>query len=217
MDLIFRVRQLATVSNQIFPCLPPRSCRAGQALLICGPPGCGKSTLTQILSPKLNAISLSSDSLHGVMYPRAARVSTGDFTPEALEAIYCCFEPLIRILSAVAPERPIIVEGSFRFRSQQAAVTKLCQTLRLPCRLVVVTVNDDVLVKHRLRIRRAAGEPGDYRHYLKTKSIFEVPANAYVIDNSGSREALCEQADRLICSLQQECVPVGLLRLNWNR
>ena len=173
-------------------------------ILICGLSGCGKTTLAEIVSKKLNVLSISSDDLYPLMYPEGgARISTGDFTPEALKAVYACFGPLIYFLSIAASEKHLILSGNFRFHSQRESIKKVCEKLQMSLIVVLMTINNDDIVRERLKNRIITGEPGDYQHYLKTKAIFEFPSNAYLFDNSGTKEELSKKADQLITHIRE--------------
>lgn len=171
--------------------------------IVCGIPGSGKTTVTRFLAEKLDAEVVNTDIVHGMLYPQGAHTSTGDFTPSSLEAVYCSLPLLAYYLAKIAPDKDIVIEGSFRLDSQRRAITSVLDDLKAQYTLLLVEVSDDEVIRKRLENRLETGHKGDFQHYLDIKKVYERPRTATIIRNNSTVENLEIQVDKYITLLNK--------------
>lgn len=154
--------------------------------IVMGISGSGKTTASKYLAQKLNAEIINTDILHSLLFPNGERTETGDFTPEQLAEIYRCLRPLAYYLSKVAPDKHIIFEGNFRFKSQRDFIIEMMEEENLSYKILYVELGSDDVAEKRITNRHLnEGAPDMFEDYLKIKQVYEKPDNAYFVDNSG--------------------------------
>ncbi len=129
-------------------------------VLLCGLPGCGKSTVAAALAPNLECVVVNSDHVR----KRLAGVPPGESRRAAPDAgIYCAemTEATYRTMLAEARDvlhrgRSVIVDAGFRRIDQRIPFLELAAAWKVPCLVVHVSPDPDV-VRARVAARLAAG------------------------------------------------------------
>lgn len=163
--------------------------------IVTGLAGSGKTLVTKYLQEKINAVVINTDTLRSKLFPDGEYTPTGDFTPEQLTQVYEALRAIAFYLIKTAPERHFIFEGTFRYESQRDNLIEELEGHNYPYSLILVQINTQV-AKERIDYRHEyEGAPDIFEEYLEQQKIFEKPTNAYLIENSGTREELNAQLD----------------------
>lgn len=174
------------------------------ALLIThGLPGCGKTTVSQIVLEKFRAIRLRSDVERKRLFGLApeqrseSAIAGGIYTEEATDRTYCRLLALSR--SLLENGYPVVVDAAFLRADERQAFAELAAELGVPF-VILHILNDESLSLRRIGQRLGDASEADAAVYQQLKTAAEPlsPAErraAVEIDNSGDKaQLLSEQA-----------------------
>lgn len=158
-------------------------------VVVCGPPGVGKSTVSRRIADRLDAAVIRTDVVRKKLFadPDYSDAET-DQTYEALFA---------QIDSIVKNGRSAVVDGTFRTRSIRQRARQQAEAHEVPFLLVSVTCDESV-VEARIEQRDGVSD-ADFEIHKQIKSAFEPIEMPHIsIDNSGGLDALSDQLDEHI-------------------
>ncbi|WP_240729948.1 AAA family ATPase [Halalkalirubrum salinum] len=158
-----------------------------QIVVVCGPPGVGKSTVAKRIADRLNADVFRTDVLRKQLFEDPEY--TNNETDQTYKAL---FE---RMNAVVEDGRSAVVDGTFRTRTIRTRARKRAELQDVPFSLVNVTCDESV-IKARIDQREDVSD-ADFTIHKQIKSEFEpIEIPHLVIDNSGGLEALYRQIDK---------------------
>jgi len=139
--------------------------------------GCGKTTLSQILLERTDAIRIRTDverkRLHGLGARESSRsgIDSQLYAPDATRATYRHVSTLARVV--VASGLPVLVDGALLQRWQRDLFRGLASELGVPFVMIDISANEATLrerVRHRMSVGMDASEAGTavLEHQLRT-------------------------------------------------
>jgi len=164
------------------------------AILLCGLPGTGKSTIARALAAALDADVLRSDVVRKRLFGldplarAAAHQSEGIYGPEATRQTYAALEQ--QAAAWLAAGRPVVVDATFsRAEQRREFLDGLVRgaVLHVTC--------DESTVRTRLEARNRSGEDAsdasdaDWDVYVAARERFEAPADAAVVHDGAGPDA----------------------------
>ncbi len=92
----------------------------------------------------------------------------------------------------------IVFEGTFRKKLQRNEIVEIAKSNGAEVSIVYVKAKDEIL-KERITARYNRGEQAaTYETHLKVKKSYEIPDNAYMVDNSSTFQELENSIDLYI-------------------
>ena len=148
-------------------------------ILICGLPGCGKTSLSQALNKTLNFPVLSTEGLRAKIFNYSCVKQDKDFSKEELQITYKTISVLADLL--LNQNLSIIVEGVFRSDVQRKLITDLRSNGLFRFIKVFLHGRDEEIIK-RLELRMEIGSiaPAGSKSYYKIKDNFELVDSEYL-------------------------------------
>lgn len=155
-------------------------------VVVCGPPGVGKSTVAKRIADRLGTDVLRTDVLRKELFEDPEYTNTE--TNQTYEAL---FE---RMSAVVEDGRSAVVDGTFRTREIRQRARKRAELHDVSVSLVNVTCDESV-VEARIDQREDVSD-ADFEIHKQLKSEFEpIEMPHLVIDNSGGLDVLYRQID----------------------
>jgi aminoglycoside phosphotransferase family enzyme/predicted kinase len=156
--------------------------------------GCGKSTLSQALLERIDAIRIRTDverkRLHGVGAHERRRggIESALYSPDATRATYDHVLALAR--TVVASGFTVIVDGTFLRRWQRDRFRELARELRLPFVIVDIAARESTLRERIGQRERAASDASDagiavLEHQLRTHEPLASDESSDVVSYDG--------------------------------
>lgn len=151
----------------------------GQWVVVCGPPGVGKSTVAQAVADRLDAAWLRTDRIRKDLFDDPT------YSERETDAVYA----ELRDRAVTCDTASVVLDGTFRTRDRRGAVADLARQHGVGFRLVVVECDESV-VRDRLDAREDDPSDADFEIYRKVAAQFRPPDRDHaVVDNSGSLDA----------------------------
>ena len=148
-------------------------------IIVCGLPGCGKSTLALALAAKLDAAHISSDIIRRKMLEERTYSEQEKF--RVYERMVQEAETLMR------GGKTVIVDATFyKQRTRQQMLDAARRSGKKV--LIVECVLDEETIEERMEMRRAGKESeseADFSVYLKVKSLFEPIQEEHLVVDTG--------------------------------
>lgn len=159
---------------------------AAQSLVVvCGPPGVGKSTVAGLVADRLDAARLRTDVVRRDVVPDPA------YTDRERRRVYD--ELFERARTALTAGKSVVLDGTFQYRSVRDRAAGLAEERDVAFDLVRVTC-DEATVRARLAERTDDPSDADFDAYRTIRRAFDpVERDHLTVDNSGSFERTTEQ------------------------
>ncbi len=153
-------------------------------VIVCGPPGVGKSTTSKILAKEIKGIVLTSEKIIKEFYGNTSNLGKdNDFNKEEIDNGY-------NIMNIIAEKvlkcrRSVVLDGVFRSDAQRNAAFCIANRCKVDHHLIYVTCPEEI-VKERITKRFLSGiQPAGYKTHMYLKSIFEPIACRFnIVDTS---------------------------------
>ena len=156
-------------------------------VLVCGPPGTGKSTVAERVAERLGGRLLRTDVVRKELYPDPS------YTSEESAAVYD--ELFLRAREALESGEHVVLDGTFRSTALRERAACVAEAAGDDYRVVRVTCAEAV-VRERIAARADDPSDADFRIHKQIKAEFEpVERDCVVVDNSGSLEATLDTVD----------------------
>lgn len=157
-------------------------------VVVCGPPGVGKSTVGRIVAERLEAEQLRTDVV------RSDVVVDPSYTDDERRRVY--HELFDRAESTLATGRSVVLDGTFQYESTRDRAARLADDAGATFDVVRVTC-DEPTVRRRMAERRDDPSDAVFENYLTIRREFDGLECEHVrIDNSGSLERTAELVER---------------------
>lgn len=156
-------------------------------VLVCGPPGTGKSTVAERVTERLDGRLLRTDVVRKELYPEPS------YSSEESAAVYD--ELFERAHTSLAADEHVVLDGTFRRAALRERAAGVAAAADAEFRLVRVTC-EEAVVRERIRARVDDPSDADFTIHRQIKAEFEpVEAEHLRVDNSGSLDATLEAVD----------------------
>lgn len=156
-------------------------------VLVCGPPGTGKSTVAERVTERLGGRLLRTDVVRKELFPDPS------YTSEESEAVYD--ELFARAHQSLEDGEHIVLDGTFRRATLRDRAAAVADEVGVEFRVVRVTCTEAV-VRERIAARADDPSDADFAIHKQIKAEFEpIERECLVVDNSGSLEATIETVD----------------------
>lgn len=156
-------------------------------VLVCGPPGTGKSTVAERVAERLDGRLLRTDVVRKELYPDPS------YSSEESQTVYD--EVFERARRALEAGDHVVLDGTFRRTALRDRAAGVAADTGAEFRLVRVTCAEAV-VRDRIRARADDPSDADFGIHKQIKAEFEpVDGEFLLVDNSGSLEATLATVD----------------------
>ena len=170
--------------------------------VVCGLPGTGKSTVAELVSGLKSGIHIRSDVERRVIfkldfdkhYYRGFEQDV--YSPEATCMTYRKMHEMADKL--LENHKTVILDATYSRRELLDEVIRVATTKNVPIKLLYCKTSDEI-ARERITAKREAYESdATWAVYQKMKQRFTPPANAIVVDTSGSVDELKEKLRKLL-------------------
>lgn len=156
-------------------------------VLVCGPPGTGKSTVAERVTDRLDGHLLRTDVVRKELYPDPS------YTSEESEAVYD--ELFERARRSLEDGEHVVLDGTFRRATLRERAAAVADEVGVEFRVVRVTCAEAV-VRERITARADDPSDADFEIHKQIKAEFEpIEGACLLVDNSGSLEATLDTVD----------------------
>jgi len=161
-------------------------------VVVCGPPGVGKTTVAGMIAERLGAARLRTDVVREELFPDPT------YTGAERRAVY---EALFdRARKRLEDDEDVVLDGTFAAAALRERSRELAAAAGVEHRLLRVTCEESV-VRERMAERTDDASDADFDVYRTFAAEFEpVAAEHGVVDNSGSRGAVRRQLTAVLRS-----------------
>jgi predicted kinase len=147
-------------------------------VVVCGPPGVGKSTVAELIADRTGAARLRTDVVRRDVAPDP------DYTDDERRRVYG--ELFERAGGALADDRWLVLDGTFQYRETRDRAADLAAGFGADFELVRVTC-DEQTVRQRLAERTEDPSDAVFENYRAIRRAFDpVRRDHLTVDNSGS-------------------------------
>ncbi|WP_255150001.1 AAA family ATPase [Halorarius halobius] len=159
-------------------------------IVVCGLPGAGKTTVSEAIADRLDAVRLRTDVV------RKDVLADPDYTPEETRRVYA--ELLDRGRERLDDGERVVLDGTFKRGWQRKGARTAADDTGVPFQLVRVDC-DETTVRERIAAREGDESDADFEVHRIIREEFEPLRREHaVVDNSGSLEETMEQVDALV-------------------
>jgi len=160
----------------------------GLLVAVGGLPGVGKTTVSTQITDRLDAVRLRTDVLRKELF------DTPTYSATETQTVYQMLYD--RTGKHLAADRPVVLDATFRRRSQRDRLATLAETHQAAFQFVHVGC-DDAVVRRRLATRKGDASDADVAIYEQLKEEFESVRREHIqIDNSGAAVETRLQVER---------------------
>lgn len=161
-------------------------------VVVCGPPGVGKTTVAAAAATRLDAAVLRTDVVRKELFPEPT------YADAETEAVYA--ELLERGREHVTAGRSVVLDGTFRTRSQRGRALATARECGADTRLLRVECAESV-VRERIAAREGDASDADFEIHRRIRRQFEsVDRSHDRIDNSGTTDETERQVAAALAS-----------------
>ncbi|MFB6111790.1 MAG: AAA family ATPase [Halobacteriaceae archaeon] len=154
-------------------------------LVVCGPPGVGKTTVAETLQERLDARLLRTDLIRKELFPEP------EYTDSEEAAVYG--ELLDRAVATLRDDRAVVLDGTFHDRAYREEAATVASEAGADCQIVRVTCEEDV-VAERMRNREGDASDATFEIHMQFRECFDpVQGEHMAVDNSGTLEETLAQ------------------------
>lgn len=158
-------------------------------VVVCGLQGTGKTTVSAHIS------DLTQSDLFRTDVVRKSLFAEPMYTEDEMQAVY---EEMFRLAQqSLSDGSGVILDATFKNEKNRARAKSLSREMETHYFLLEVVVDDEAIIKERMRQRAGDESDARFEHYLETREIFEPTNNAHVIDNSEGIETTLTQVNSL--------------------
>jgi hypothetical protein len=159
-------------------------------VLVCGPPGVGKTTVANEATAHVDGELLRTDVVRKDLYPEPT------YESEETQRVYA--ELLNRARTLLDDGESVVLDGTFRRRQQRERVEKIAAQRGIPFELLRVRCAEDV-VRERIAGREDDASDADFEIHQLIREEFEPITREHArIDNSGTCAETCAQIDQYL-------------------
>ncbi|MEZ3115352.1 AAA family ATPase [Halobaculum sp. MBLA0147] len=177
----------ATLVDDSLTSVTSAAATTASLVVVCGPPGVGKTTVAETAAERLDATLLRTDVVRKDLFPAPT------YSDEETTRVYT--ELLERARSRLAREESVVLDGTFRTRDTRRRAAGVAETTDTPARLVRVACEEPV-VRRRLADREDDASDADFAVHRSIREQFEPLELAHArIDNSGTAAATRRQVE----------------------
>ena len=147
-------------------------------VVVCGPPGVGKSTVAEAIADRTGAGRLRTDVVRRDVAPEP------DYTDEERRRVYD--ELFDRASGALADDRRLVLDWTFQYRETRDRAADVATESGADFELVRVTCDEEAV---RERLAERTDDPSDavFENYRVIRRAFDPVGRDHVtVDNSGS-------------------------------
>lgn len=151
----------------------------GPALVVvCGPPGVGKTLVARTAAEELDGVVLRTDVVRQELFDEP------EYTDEAVRRVYA--ELRDRARQRLADGEPVVLDGTYRSTELRGAAVDTAAEQDVPVTLLRVTCEESV-VRERIAARTDDPSEAEFEDHRTIAAAFEpVERPHHAIDNSGS-------------------------------
>lgn len=162
---------------------------AGGIVVVCGPPGVGKTTVAERATAQLSGELLRTDVIRKELYPEPTYNAE-----ESKETYQMLFD---RATTIADSGRTAVVDGTFRTVKIRERIKQRADAIAAEFSLITVTC-DEGIVKERIESRDDISD-ADFDIHLMIKDEFEpIEMEHEVVDNSRDLRSLQQQVDEAL-------------------
>lgn len=161
-------------------------------VVVCGPPGVGKTTVAGAAATRLDATVLRTDVVRKELFPEPT------YADSETEAVYA--ELLERSRDHAAAGRSVVLDGTFRTRSRRGEAVAAARECGADARLLRVECAESV-VRERIAAREGDASDADFEIHRRIRRQFESVDRPHDrIDNSGTTDETERQVAAALAS-----------------
>ena len=133
-------------------------------IIICGLPGSGKTTLSELVAKRFSAVHISSDRI------RKQVLSNIVYSEDEKRDVYARLSAEVE--HAMKAGNNVVADATFYRKSYRSTMSDIAKRAGTKSYIILCVAGDDE-IRQRLAGRKGGASDADYEVYLKVKSTFE--------------------------------------------